>query len=83
MGLVATRRWCATVRRGRHTKSTRGYSGHVTATQEEEEEEEEEVSRRGRATSVFLQRPCFTRFRSPVLHRVGERVLIGLRGDTH
>lgn len=39
MGLVATRRWCATVRRGRHTKSTRGYSGHVTATQEEEEEE--------------------------------------------
>lgn len=38
---LGTRRWCATVRRGRHTKSTRGYSGHVTATQKGEEEEEE------------------------------------------
>ena len=30
-GVRLTRRWCATVRRGRHTKSA-GYSGHVTAT---------------------------------------------------
>ena len=28
-GVRLTRRWCATVRRGRHTKSA-GYSGHVT-----------------------------------------------------
>lgn len=30
-GVHSTRRWCATVRRGQHTKSA-GYSGHVTAT---------------------------------------------------